>query len=231
MTLKAYGHYLRSMAASILMFVATVSVFIGLATWGLDVVGELLADMTDLEVSLWQSISSVLMLVLGTIMPLYLETMLGFGLTRRQHAVALLGAAGTISVGLALVSGCAAVVLGLLNASGPTVVGVPELVAIALSDCLCFIAGWFIILGYQLRRVWSACLTTAVGASLFLFLLPWAGGTLLYLNGVAALVTGYVWDATLASTVSFITCLLLALACLVLASVVLLVSRRIAVKL
>jgi hypothetical protein len=91
-------------------------------------------------------------------MSTYLETMLNFGLTRKQNAYALLLASPLVALALTLVSVLAAMLFGGFDPLG-SMLGF-------VNSWLSYLLGWFIVIGYQYRRVLTAFVSTTVGVAL-----------------------------------------------------------------
>jgi hypothetical protein len=110
--------------------------------------------------------TAIYMLVLGIVLPLYLEILMGQGATRHQFTVALLSASALTACALALIN----VVVALIFADF-TVLSVLRW---ALSNWFFFLVGWLIVIGYQFRHVITAVASTLVGICL-LTLWPFCG--------------------------------------------------------
>ncbi|MDR1083125.1 MAG: hypothetical protein LBL27_04575 [Coriobacteriales bacterium] len=114
------------------------------------------------------SAGSVYLLVMGITMQTYLETMLSFGLTRRQNTLALLLGSALMALLLTLIG---ALITALFGSEGPD----PSFnlplwhLRVFLSGWLSYLLGWFIVIGYQYRHTLAALLSTAMGATLLLF--------------------------------------------------------------
>jgi hypothetical protein len=177
--------------ALITLLFNTTSVLFGWPEWG-----ELLSYPLLITVT-----SPVFLLVMGIIMPSYLESMLSFGTTRRQHALALLLTGMAVTVGLALVSSIMIVIVRQFNLD-PVVVNLtyltyPQLLSFFLQDCLFFLIGWFIVIGYQYRRVLTAFLSTLIGPVLLLSRDSWN-----WLFSQSSLVTSSMASSGLLRTIS-----------------------------
>jgi hypothetical protein len=142
--------------------------------------------------------SPVFLLVMGIIMPSYLESMLSFGATRKQHTLALLLTGMAVIVGLSLVSSIMIVIVKQFNLD-PTAVDLtyPQLLSFFLQDCLFFLVGWFIVVGYQYRRVLTAFLSTLIGPALLL-----SKGSWNWLFSQSSLVTSSMANSGLLRTIS-----------------------------
>lgn len=101
------------------------------------------------------------MLVLGIIMPCYMELLLGYGITRRQQSVGLLGATAVISIATAIVYATLLVFAGEFSLS--------QSAGQVLSNWYYFLFGWVIVLGYLYRRVFAAIASTLAGIALLGF--------------------------------------------------------------
>ncbi|MDR1183272.1 MAG: hypothetical protein LBK67_00565 [Coriobacteriales bacterium] len=145
--------------------------------------------------------SPVFLLVMGIVMPSYLESMLSFGATRKQHALALLLTGMAVTAGLALISSIMIVIIKQFNLD-PAVVDLtyltyPQLLSFFLQDCLFFLTGWFIVIGYQYRRVFTAFLSTLIGPVLLLSRDSWN-----WLFSQSSLVTSGMANSGLLRTIS-----------------------------
>ncbi|MDR1015178.1 MAG: hypothetical protein LBL86_09430 [Coriobacteriales bacterium] len=161
----ALVYYLRSMGlatACFLGILVLLSLLFDLLILTTNVLE--LFDRSELQalptfVAMLLTSSNVFLLVMGIVMQTYLETMLGFGLTRKQNSCALL-----------LASALMALVLALVGALGFLLGGQFELLGSLQAftgGWLSYLIGWFIVIGYQYRRVLAAALSTALGAALF----------------------------------------------------------------
>jgi hypothetical protein len=158
--------------------------------------------------------AAIYMLVMGIIMPQYLELVMNHGATRKQHALGLLGAGIVMSCLLTIICAIVATIFGDFDVS----VAVHGL----LVSFSCFMTGWVIVLGYQLRRVFAAFLTTLFGIVMFGLVPQQSSGTpgLTYLFGGDQLIP-------IASSMAIPINLL---ACLALFAIILALTRRIAIK-
>jgi hypothetical protein len=109
--------------------------------------------------------SPVFLLVMGIVMPTYLESMLSFGVTRKQHATALLLSGAALTGGLALIAG-----ILILPISGADPINYPIAFTFAWFS---FLIGWLISIGYQYRHVLTAFFSTLIGVALFLLGPSW----------------------------------------------------------
>jgi hypothetical protein len=110
----------------------------------------------------------IFFLVMGIVMPTYLETLLNFGLTRRQYALGLLLAATLTIGGIGLVDTFAVLVINQFVLSQDL-----GFLTLLLCNYLFFLTGWFIVAGYLRRRVISCFLTTALGVEIVSVGLSW----------------------------------------------------------
>ncbi|MDR3053426.1 MAG: hypothetical protein LBU48_06160 [Coriobacteriales bacterium] len=212
--MQAFRWLIKQMGLSTLFFLAIFAVV-------MVVINLMLTHVDVLDANALLPYSEVLpnstagyMLVMGIVMPLYLEILLGQGATRRQFAVGLLGASALIASALALVNVMIALVL-----ADVTVLSV---LGWALGNWFYFLVGWLIVIGYQYRHVITAILSTLIGICL-LSLWP-LGGTFISKSLTELAVTLFgpmpVLLATAASSATT----------LVLAFVVVILSRRISIK-
>jgi hypothetical protein len=156
--------------------------------------------------------TAIYMLVMGIIMPLYLEILLGQGATRRQFAVGLLGASVLFACALALVN--AVIALAFADA---TLLSIPRW---ALANWFPFLAGWIIVIGYQYRRVITGFASTLIGVCLLTLSPLWP--SYFNFNGMVPTLLGSV-PALLSVAIGFA-------ASLVLAVIILVLTRRIPIK-
>jgi hypothetical protein len=162
-------------------------------------------------------------LVLGIIMPTYLEVLLGFGLTRKQNALGLLLAGAAIINTLAI----AGALVGLLISQFDLPYSLNILRAFIGAD-LSFLVGWFIVTGYQFRSVIGSALTTAIGAAICLLGNTWAALIPEPTDGVRTLVFMKVTAAeTDTEVIGFISALILIA---ILMPTIIALTRRIPLK-
>ncbi|MDR1185009.1 MAG: hypothetical protein LBK67_09460 [Coriobacteriales bacterium] len=169
----AFVYYLRLMGLAALTFLEVLALLMLamdlaiIISNALDASMELFGYSELLPLSLLSGVlvnaSNVFLLVMGIVMPTYLETMLNFGLTRRQNTYALLLVSALLTLGFALIILLVSLPSGGFGLLGSTLVFV--------NGWLSYLTGWFIVIGYQYRRVLTAFLTTAVGAALNFILL------------------------------------------------------------
>jgi hypothetical protein len=110
----------------------------------------------------------IFFLVVGIVMPTYLETLLTFGLTRQQYALGLLLAAALLIGGIGLVCTFAALAINQFTLPQDL-----SFFTLPLRNGLFFLTGWLIVIGYLCRSVIGAILTTSVGAVVFFSELLW----------------------------------------------------------
>jgi hypothetical protein len=103
---------------------------------------------------------SILMLVIGIIYPFMLSLHMSLGVTRREHAIALLVVGAATSAVLSLINGILLLALGYLAP-----LSIPATFVMCLSG---YLGGWVIALGFQFRRVTTAILGFVVLAALSL---------------------------------------------------------------
>jgi hypothetical protein len=96
------------------------------------------------------SSSAVVMLVIGIIYPFMLSLHMSLGVTRREHALALLVIGVGLSLVFSLVNGLIHLVFGSFTA-----LSIPTAFVMCLSG---YLGGWVIALGFQFRRVTTAIL-------------------------------------------------------------------------
>jgi hypothetical protein len=166
------------------------------------------------------SASSIYLLVTGIVMPSYLETALSFGLTRRQNACALLLVSALLAFGLTLVSELVALVF-----AEPA--NFLWSIQAFLHGWFFYLIGWLIVIGYQYRRIIGALLTTALGVGLFFSLLAFTPSWSFVLGETSVL--NSISEGALVSLLFLFSPFSL-LACLALALVIVLLTRRIPIK-
>ncbi|MDR2197661.1 MAG: hypothetical protein LBO07_06845 [Coriobacteriales bacterium] len=108
--------------------------------------------------------SNVFLLVMGFVMPSYLESALSFGLTRQQHALALLLCGLAIAGGLALICVLLALPLSQFDLLQSVRFFLPF-----IHSWFFFLVGWLIVIGYQYRRIVTAILSTLLGIAVLAF--------------------------------------------------------------
>jgi hypothetical protein len=116
--------------------------------------------------------SCIYLLVMGIVMQSYLETLLNFGLTRRQNTYALLLVSVLMAFAFALISSLVGVLLGEFDPLWG--------IQLFAANWMSYLLGWLIVIGYQYRRVLAAILSTAIGAALLFSFVPavWQSGWL-----------------------------------------------------
>jgi hypothetical protein len=164
----AYLWHLRVMGLTTLCFVGIVA----LITILLNVASEVYGWFSSAEPITYPLMiagsSAVFLLVMGIVMPTFLEVILSFGITRRQNALALLLTAATLAGGLVLIY-----VLGTLILRQFDLTQNLTLLSFFIYGWLMFLIGWFIVIGYQYRSVLAAILTTLLGCLMFLYGTSW----------------------------------------------------------
>jgi hypothetical protein len=207
-TRAAFVYYLRFMSLSTIRFLA-IFVLVLVFVLGLNALLGLFNNATStvsLSFGLFANVSSIYLLVMGIVTQTYLETMLNFGLTRRQNTCALLLTSALMALALTLIDAVAVVLSGSFISFG--YFGEFNLLwslGTLIYGWSAYLVGWFIIIGYQYHRALAAIFSTAIGSILYFFvasrgelitpLTQWAydtlsseGGSLL-LSGICLLVS------------------------------------------
>jgi hypothetical protein len=163
----AFIWHLRTMGLTTLCFVGVVALITLVLNVAAEVYGWLsLTEPMTYPLMLAGS-TGIFLLVMGIIMPTYLEAMLSFGITRRQNTVALLLAAATVTGGLLLTY-----VVGTLIGCQLDPAQNLTLLSFFVYSWLFFLIGWFVVIGYQYHSG-IAILTTLLGLILFLYGTSW----------------------------------------------------------
>jgi hypothetical protein len=144
--------YLYNMGSSTAWFLGIMALLTLLTSTAFAIFDPPSRPITVAAYEMFAASSLLYQLVMGLVMPTYLESMLSFGLTRRQNALAMLVTSALMALGLSLLNNLLAIPLG---AFAPV-----QIVSMFLNEWLCFLGGWFIVIGYQYRRVVTAFLST-----------------------------------------------------------------------
>ncbi|MDR2107992.1 MAG: hypothetical protein LBP28_00840 [Coriobacteriales bacterium] len=149
---------------------------------------------------------------MGLTMPIGLESDLSFGLTRKQHALALLLCGLILAGGLAITS-----VLVALPLSQFDLVQSSRFLLLFFYDCFFFLIGWLVIIARQYRHFPIASIFTVGGIALYLLEPLWSKWTLGTVNlgllvindtnaGILSLVGIVVLTGILVPTIITLTC-------------------------
>jgi hypothetical protein len=176
-TFKAFRHCLWRMMLVSVWFLGIFVLMMTLVWILVDRFAENVQEPLFLP-NIFVNAMGIYLMVLGITWPLNLELMLNFGLTRHQHSFALLGAGAVLAAFLVLLG----VLARLFVASFTPFEVFTGFIYGFIYGCFLFLIGWFIVLGYQLRRVIAAILSTLIGAALFFLWQP----PLLTLYGAAS---------------------------------------------
>ncbi|MDR2107928.1 MAG: hypothetical protein LBP28_00495 [Coriobacteriales bacterium] len=215
----------RVMGLSCLWFLGIVTALLLLFSGVFGAFNITLFNSTPAPPAMLANASCVYLFVMGIVMSSYLETLLNFGITRRQCALALLAASALNAAVLAFISGLATIAY-----TGFDPLRMLNLLLICWYN---YLLGWLIATGYQHRRVITAFCTTLVGATLSSTL------PVLYINPVpqmivvneAAVSTWTLLPLTQGDLIAIWSGMALCLlVCVTLAAVILALTRRIAIK-